>query len=244
MSDTSAPVRLINGDHIMGIPEMTERPKVKLYVGIPSRDLSVAMSTLHGLMLAMTERPTYAEWILPYYPYDHDVSRARARIVHDFLKREDATHLLFHDADVSATPDVYRDMVGLAVGSEHCPPQAWVSTVYRMKNDFVHHVAGGVGLSILSRPMLTQMTERYAEELWAREEDGEDVVQLFQLAFTPTTVDANGRRERYAQSEDVSFRERWFAMGGTLYPFEPPPAHVGHHGPARWTGLEPGHGRP
>jgi hypothetical protein len=195
---------------------------MKLYIGTPARDLSVHAAYHFSVIHAM--RQPFASWNLPTKQYDGDIVRVRSRIVRDMLE-SDADALLFWDADIDAHPGVFAAMVSAAsTGAD------FVSTRYRKKKTEIDFVIGGVGLSLLSRTMLETMVDHYREELWATDDDGREVVQLFHLSFG--NQQQTTPRKRLYLSEDYSFRQRWIRIGGVVHDLAHP--MVGHHGANRF----------
>lgn len=84
---------------------MPEPKKVKLFVAIPTIDLSVNARLIESLWPQIDG--AYTMFIKGVAP----VARARNRAVELFLEKKDATHLLFVDADTVPAPDCVDNLL-------------------------------------------------------------------------------------------------------------------------------------
>ena len=205
---------------------------LSVFIATPSLDMQVHASYHDSIVRLLMQG--FAEWHPCTRPYDGDIVRVRSRYVADFLESP-CSHLLFIDADMDFHRSVIEAMVRQAEKGDD-----FVAAKYPRK---LHasgapvggsSVVGGVGLTLLSRECLRRMVDHYGGELWATDDDGREVVQVFALMFTPEIV-KDGRRKRRLLSEDYSFGARWQAIGGDVTVVTPAPDSVGHNGVWRWT---------
>lgn len=183
-----------------------------------------------------------------------DVVRVRNRMVQYFLHRTAATHLLFVDSDVSFTLECVRGMLVCDkdfVASpyprrdsldfkrvrdvQHVPPEA---AAYRyscrmldgavIQPDNCLEVEGvPLGMALLSREMLHDMSERYAAECYP------DVLPGNYPIMAPSLFGLELEGGKHLLSEDYSFCSRWRGMGGNVWLYlglGSPVTHWGDHG--------------
>ena len=173
------------------------------------------------------------------------ITRARQNVVAHFLGNEEATHLLFVDADIGFEPeqvfrlmDFDKDLCGAIypikrldwpkmtamakAGVDNLKSRSLMYVVefinsdrIEVQGDFARVRYAPTGFLMMKRRMLLAMTERYPELKYAYEHSASDSLQ--------------GSPWRYALfncfvdetgtylSEDFSFCKRWTDMGGEIW---------------------------
>lgn len=174
------------------------------------------------------------------------ITRARQNIVADFLNNEDATHLLFIDADIGFEPEqVFRllefnspvtaavypikrlDWQKITAAVElHRTPVESASLTYMIefpdptriefRNGFARVNYAGTGFFLLQRQVLLSMIERYPELSYGHDHKPDDKLSRSRYRSALFNCFIDEKSGVYL-SEDFAFCKRWTDMGGEIW---------------------------
>jgi hypothetical protein len=174
------------------------------------------------------------------------ITRARQNIVADFLTSEDATHLIFIDADIGFEPEqVFRLMdfeadvtaavypiksidwqkVGALAMAGRTPLESAAlsymiqfadSEHIEVKGGFARVSYAGTGFFLIRRHVLLAMIERYPELRYGHDHKPNDKLGGSQFRCALFNCMIDEDTGTYL-SEDFSFCKRWSAMGGEIW---------------------------
>ena len=186
----------------------------RVVIATPMRDGMVS-GVHHASTWEVVRGPV--EIIDPKLLLTDSIVLARSRAVRLFLQKTEGTHLLFWDADVEGSAEALEIMLGEGLD--------YIAATYPKKHldpdgqcrDFALYTRGetvafegnharvagvGLGFTLLTRQLLSQMWLQYEDELHAYD-DGDRYVALFAQVFAPNS---KGLRVHYP--EDYSFCSR------------------------------------
>jgi hypothetical protein len=174
------------------------------------------------------------------------ITRARQNIMADFLSNEEATHLLFIDADIGFEPDqVFRlldfdkdvsaavypikridwQKIAQVVNAGRMPLET-TSLSYMIEftdprniqvtNGFVRVQFAGTGFLMIRRNVLLAMIERYPELRYAHDHKPDDKSAGSPFRSALFNCMIDEATKVYL-SEDFSFCKRWTDMGGEIW---------------------------
>ncbi len=174
------------------------------------------------------------------------ITRARQNIVAQFMEMQEATHLLFIDADIGFEPEQFFrilnfdadmtaaiyptkridwDKVRAAVqsGKENLDKAA-LSYVMEfvplkeaaLKNGFAKVRFAGTGFLMIKREVIVKMAARHPELKYARENRADDSLKDSSWRFALFNCMIDPATGVYL-SEDFSFCRRWVDMGGEIW---------------------------
>jgi len=174
------------------------------------------------------------------------ITRARQNVVANFLSIEEATHLLFIDADLGFEPDqVFRlldfgaDMAAAIYPIKRIDWEKVAATVregrarlessalsymveftdpsqIEVKNGFAKVSFAGTGFLMIRRAALLKMIEHYPELRYSAEHKPNDRLQGSQWRYALFNCMIDEKTGTYL-SEDFSFCRRWTDMGGEIW---------------------------
>jgi hypothetical protein len=174
------------------------------------------------------------------------ITRARQNIVARFLSNEEATHLLFIDADIGFQPEqVFRllrfgagmcsavypikrlewEKIEACVQSARAPLQS-ASLTYmlefedgeqiQMRDGFAKVSFAGTGFLMIRREALLAMLERYPELKYEREHGPAQAAEEAKWRYALFNCMLDEASGFYL-SEDFSFCRRWTDLGGEIW---------------------------
>jgi len=174
------------------------------------------------------------------------ITRARQNIVADFLTNEDATHLIFIDADIGFEPEqVFRlwdfdkdvtaavypikridweKIVKMAEAKRTPLETAALSYMIefvdkeriQVTNGFAKVQYAGTGFLMIRRNVLLAMIERYPELRYGHDHKPDDKLSGSQYRSALFNCMIDEATKVYL-SEDFSFCKRWTDMGGEIW---------------------------
>ncbi len=174
------------------------------------------------------------------------ITRARQNIVADFLANENATHLLFIDADIGFEPeqvfrllDFAKDMAAavypikridwqkMSVMAEaKRTPLEQASLSYMIEfanpqsiqsiNGFARVTFAGTGFLMIQRQAILRMLEHYPELRYAYDHKPDDRLSESPYRYALFNCMIDEETKVYL-SEDFSFCKRWTDMGGEIW---------------------------
>jgi hypothetical protein len=172
------------------------------------------------------------------------ISRARNLLVEQFLTHQDATHLLFIDADIGFLPDqVFRllaadkDIAGAAYPLKAMNGERLAQAIrqgqntasaldyvvgyknpqaIRPENGFAEADYLGTGFLMIARPVFARFAAQFPETAYHGLHAREQFAEpdIGRFAYFDVMIDPE---TRVYLSEDFTFCKRWRAMGGTIW---------------------------
>ena len=175
-----------------------------------------------------------------------DICESRNRFITQFWKREEFTHALFHDGDVSWEPGTVERMLSHELdmvlgaypkrGDGEGFPVKFLDTETphmvdpktgesKSEGGLIRIKGGGAGCLLISRAVVTKMVEAYPD-LWYHYPNvvGGKALSFFEFAVL----------DHKRTSEDINFCRLWREIGGTVWC--DPWLKLNHHGDKTWSG--------
>lgn len=223
-----------------GIVHEIPKGRRKIWLAIPCYGGTVHVGTMRSLVHDMMHLMVRGDAVYLFTEVGHaDIYTARAQIVTHFLADKDATDLVMIDSDLSwgagallQLLDHPVDMVGGAYPKRELP----INFIVRSAGTSLQADTGSGlaevwglpgGFMKMSRRMLEQMTQHYADQLTCldRAVPGGKTVRLFDPYWW---TDEEGNRRTL--SEDYAFCQRWRDIGGKVFlDVTIPMGHIGSY---------------
>ena len=195
----------------------------KVHIAMPCYGGMLTESTFMSFIKwANTARQLNIDWTLETMVNESLISRARNTLSAKFLHMDDATHLMFIDADIGWEPwhllvllnkDV--DVIGGLYPMKTMPIK-WVVNGFEGAEEgpdgFQEVSKAGTGFLLIKKGVFEQMNSHPAVKQYKNDIGLDPVYDQYLKTYFDTAV----RQNRY-YSEDWTFCENWRDIGGKIY---------------------------